>query len=352
MAGTRHHEIPRFLQRGFASRIVTKGKKESVFVWVYRKGNAPYECNTVNVGVESKFYSEGDLNVDDEITGVEGAFSKSLVNLKHYPDSSRINDDTFLQFVVNLTVRTKHIRDSIIDSTGFLFDNLFERLSDYRNWREYCMRYFARHPEIIRNELERTLEKSNLSAHKRAMARQKVKRMPTERILQYMDKDSSGYELLFQTLRINVLAGLKDEVKQAHIRSLLKTLVSEPRVNSYKKLRWFVRRTTKPLILGDVCCLFRLDSGFKSLGGTEDTIENVYLPIASDCIVVATAKDEVPEVDVRTVNEMSARVSRHFFIASVRAEEIENLSGLLGADCDIVSKNEIEALMTDLLEEP
>jgi hypothetical protein len=351
MAGTRHHEIPRFLQKGFASRIVKKGKKESVFVWVYRKGNEPYECNTVNVGVETKFYTDGSLNVDDEITELEKPFSKCVANLRDYDDSTRVTDDTFLEFVVNLTVRTKHIRDSIIDSTSSLIDNLFGYFSDYENWREYCVEYFARHPEIIRDELEKTLQGSNLSAHKRAMARQKIKRMPAERIVQFLDKDASNYELLFQSLRIQALEGLKDIAKQAHIRSLLKNLVSEPRVESYKKLRWFIRRTTDPLILGDVCCLFKLDSGFKSLGGTEDTIDKIYLPIASDCVVVATASDEIPKVDVAAVNEMSARVSREFFIASLRSGQIECLSSVLGTDSDILSKSEMETLITDVIEE-
>lgn len=69
MAGSRHHVIPRFLLRGFASRVTSKAnKKENIFVWVHSKGKAPYECNIVNVGVEREFYGQGAQSVDDEIT--------------------------------------------------------------------------------------------------------------------------------------------------------------------------------------------------------------------------------------------------------------------------------------------
>ena len=338
------------LNAGFASRIITKKKRNTTLVWVYRRNDEPRECSTVDVGVESNFYKQGELNVDDEITELEQGFAACLAELRAYADVQSVTDDRFLQFVVNLTARTKHVRDSIISSTGPLIQNVFTYLSDYENWRDYCFRYFTRHPEIIREELEKALRNVKASAHKKAMARQKIKKMPVELILRSMDNESTGYEFLFQSLRIKLEIELNDIVKQAHIKSLLKNLVSEPRVDHYRELNWYVRKTSEPLILGDVCCVFELNSGFKSLGGTEDTIKNVYVPIASNCIVVGTPSEDIPKVDVLTVNELSAKLSRKYFIASSRSVEMDYLSTLLGTESEILSKDEMEAIVTDLLE--
>lgn len=69
MAGTQQHVLPRFLQKGFASRV----KGEQVFTYVYRKGSdKPFEANTANVGVEKYFYeTESGISADDEITNLD-----------------------------------------------------------------------------------------------------------------------------------------------------------------------------------------------------------------------------------------------------------------------------------------
>lgn len=353
MAGSRHHVIPRFLLRGFASRVTSKANKENVFVWVHPKGRDPYECNIINVGVEREFYGQGAQSVDDEITDIEGAFANCLNYLrKSADDGSKVTDPTLLEFIVHLTARTKHLRESIIDSTGYLFDNVFGHLSEYNNWREFCLRYFTQHPEVIKEELEKFFLRVPMSAHKRATARQRMKHMPIERILQFMDKENSEYEMLFKVLRVKFTVDLSDVVKQAHIKSLLKNLVSQPRVEHYQKLHWFVRRPSEALVLGDVCCLFKIESKYKSLGGTEDAIERIYLPIASDCVVVGSLRDEVPEISVKELNKASVRVSRDYFISSVGSGDMNCLSDLLGTESQMATKNELEEIVSEVIYEP
>jgi len=354
MAGSRHHVIPRFLLRGFASRATSKAnKKENIFVWVHPKGKEPYECNIVNVGVEREFYGQGAQSVDDEITDIEGPFANCLNHLrKSADDGSKVTDSTLLEFVAHLTARTKHLRESIIDSTGYLFDNVFGHLSEYNNWREFCLRYFTQHPEVIKEELEKFFLRVPMSAHKKAMARQRIKKMPIERILQFMDKENSEYEMLFEVLRLKFTVDLSDVVKQAHIKSLLKNLVSQPRVEHYQKLHWYVRRSSEPLVLGDVCCLFKIESKYKSLGGTEDAIERIYLPIASDCVVVGNLRDEVPDISVTELNGASVRVSRDYFISSVHSADMNRLSDLLGTESQMATEDELEQIVSEVIYEP
>jgi hypothetical protein len=47
MSGKRHHFVPRFLQRGFASHI----KDGNVFTWVYRRHGPPFNTQAVGSGL-------------------------------------------------------------------------------------------------------------------------------------------------------------------------------------------------------------------------------------------------------------------------------------------------------------
>ena len=65
MAGVRQNILPRFLLKGFASRL----EAQEVFTWVFRKGRNIFEANIKNVAVEKHFYTQvANTSVDDEIT--------------------------------------------------------------------------------------------------------------------------------------------------------------------------------------------------------------------------------------------------------------------------------------------
>jgi hypothetical protein len=322
---------------------------------VYRKEGKVFEAKTTNVGFETHFYGkEGELNVDDEITAIESGFAITLDELRKQDDGYKVSDDTVIEFITHLTARTKHLRDTIIDASSFLFDNIFGYFSNYDNWRAWCIEYFKRHPEIIKGELEKFLQTVKVSAYKKAMMRQRVKKMPVERIVALMDDEQSGYEFLFQSLHLKLTEDLQDVVKQAHIKSLLKNLVSEPRAEHYRRLHWYLRKSNKPLILGDVGCLFELEgySTLKSLGGTEDEIKNVYLPIASDCMIVGTTNSEVPQIDFTAINEAIAKCSRDYFVSSMSSPDMAHLASLLGEESQMFNQEELEKVVTDVIEEP
>jgi Protein of unknown function (DUF4238) len=348
MAGTRHHQVPQFLMRGFASRIIPKKKGDTVLVWLYRKNAAPREVSTVDIGVEDKFYQHGELNVDPEITDIEGRFAECLNELRHCGDGYRITDLTFLEFVVHLTSRTKHVRDSFVISGGFLVDGLFRYLAD--NWRDYFQRYFAKNRREIASRLENHTDKENASPYEKAIARRLVYSLTPKQMVRLIEQ-TNNYELVFPLLRDHLAARLNDLVKQAHIKALLDNLVSEPRIEHFQKFRWSVRRSPEPLILGDVCCLFDIDSRFKSLGGVQENIQRMYVPISSDCVIVASVTDELPTVDAVELNEASARVSRDYFICKERSPEMNRLQALLGTDSEILTKAEREQIMNEIIDE-
>jgi hypothetical protein len=357
MAGVRHHVLPRFLLKGFASKIVPRGvKQDEVFAWVYRKGAAkPFEANIIKVGVEKHFYGkEGDLNVDDEITDVEGDFAASVNALRKRDDGYKVTDDRVIEFIVHLTSRTKHLRDSFIDAGEFLADRLFGYFSDYGNWKAWCVEHLKRHPEVMKNALDEAIPKLPLSAYKKAMVRQRIKKMPIERIMEGMDKEQSQYEFMFEFLRLELLKGMQGIAKQGHIKALLKDLVSEPRLEHYRRLHWYLRKSNVPLILGDVGCLFEIEGEdkYKSLAGVSEEIRNVYLPLSSDLMVVGTPSPEAPSIDFAAINEAVTKCSRDFFVCSVSTPETIRLANLLGEESDMITKEEMEQTITEVISEP
>src|SRR5688572_5806588 len=113
MAGSRQHTLPRFLLKGFASRSTGK----EVYAYYFRSKLDPIEANIKNIGVERNFYgSQDEPEVDDAITALESDFATLLENLRGVPSGTDITESGIVEFVVHLTARTMHLRDSIIDS--------------------------------------------------------------------------------------------------------------------------------------------------------------------------------------------------------------------------------------------
>jgi hypothetical protein len=100
MAGVRQHILPRFLLKGFASRL----DGQEVFTWVFRKGGNIFEANIKNVAVEKHFYTQpANTSVDDEITELERGFARLLDNLRNENDGFEITDPSLREFVSHLT---------------------------------------------------------------------------------------------------------------------------------------------------------------------------------------------------------------------------------------------------------
>src|ERR1051326_8081276 len=197
MSGKRQHEIPRFLMRGFASRVEPKlNKDDSVFVWVYRKRIEPFESNTLNVGAEGRFYDDGTLNVDDEITELEKTFSPAVNEARQLDDGSKISDQTLFEFIVNLTVRTKHLRDSIAGIGEFAVDRILRQFSNYENFRAYFIQLPYNRRDILMGPLEEKLSEVCTSESEKAFWRIVFENAPAEAFFDLLGSD--GQEIAEQ----------------------------------------------------------------------------------------------------------------------------------------------------------
>ena len=144
MAGNRQHVIPRFLQAGFARRIVG----DDVFVVVYRNGQEPFECNTLNVAVEREFYTtRDDRAVDEAITDTEAAFS-GFVRLLRNASPHAVDNFLASQLISHFEVRTRHLRQNLVAATDHLLLAMSSFLADVPAATEHFLRQIKAKPDI------------------------------------------------------------------------------------------------------------------------------------------------------------------------------------------------------------
>jgi hypothetical protein len=349
MAGIRHHILPRFLLKGFASKVVA----DQVFTWVYRKNGKVFESNIINVAVERYFYGKGgELNVDDEITEIENTFAPFLTSLRREEDGYYIVDPKMSEFVGHLTSRTKHLRDSFIESTGFLLDTLFAYLADKKNFNDFLLEYYKRHPEVIRQALDNALAQMSLDRYQRHRLKNFMLSLLTPEIIAaQIEQESSEYSFMFKTLGPMLLEKLPQLVAEGQIKTLAKSRIAEPRVDTYRQLRWHVRKSENSLILGDVGCLFEVRGAksFKSLTDKHDQIITAYLPISLDTMVVGTNSTEISQIDFGEINKTFAKGSREFFVCSESSEDVRILLQSIGGEAEIISREELRQLVNEII---
>src|SRR3989339_11523 len=327
MAGDRHHILPRFLLKGFASRV----EGEKIYTWVYPRNRTPIEANIRKVSVEKHFYGkEGELCVDDDITKFESEYAPLLVELRECTGQIEIFDPRVPNLITHLVTRTKHFRDSYRESVGFLVEKMGEYFSDFDNLKEALLSTMLNKPEMMIDAIE-----EGFRDHPELKPFENIIRplLPTM-FLSLFDAQKTDNQLFVKYFFENINNKLPKLMKDGHIKSLLKGLTPEPRVEDYRKLKWFLSNTDGSLILGDIACLSEVSglTSYKSFTFIDDEIINVYLPISDRKILIGTSFDTIPQIKIDNINEAIAKCSREFFIYSKNCENKTSLIPVIGKE--------------------
>jgi hypothetical protein len=247
MSGNRQHILPRFLLKGFASRI--DGKK--TFTCVYRKGGPYFETTIDNVGLEKHFYGKsGQLSADEEVTQLEGGFAQLINQLRDYRNGTEVDSESVSTFVAHLSVRTKQLREFFRDSAAYLLDQITLYLADQTNFK----RLLLSKPELIGLELQKSLETIPMDQAYKDFLIEFV-RLNAEEIV---DQQLPDLQRGIAELVVQMRSLLPNAVKDGHIKTLASHPAPEPRVEKYQSLTWSVRDSVDPLILSDTGCLFEI----------------------------------------------------------------------------------------------
>ncbi|MBU2516733.1 MAG: DUF4238 domain-containing protein [Proteobacteria bacterium] len=310
----RQHILPRFLLKGFASRT----NKNKVYAWVYQKDGRCYEPNIINIAVGRKFYGEdGEGTADGKITDFEGQFAPLLDQMRYLKHGEEVDRSEAAEFVSHMEIRTKHIRDSFLKPVKIMANEF---------------------GQIISN-----LEDVNLALSDDPHLKNKFQKLPA-----YQKKAIlAASKKFFATVE----AATPQMVKQGHVQSLSKTVAPEWRVQRYCKFFWYVCHTEQNLILGDVGIIWEVSDNrkFVSITFKADTINNIFLPISSNKMLVGTTLPQAPGVNVTAINLQVARMSREYFVASAKSQNMAELVRQIGQKSELLSEKEARELVRNKL---
>jgi hypothetical protein len=342
MAGKRHHILPRFLLRGFASRV----DGEKVFTWVYRKGGERFETTVENVGVEKHFYGkQTEISADDVITNLEGGYATLVKDLRDQPDGAEMRHAEISEFVTHLIIRTKQLREFFRDSADYLLDELTTYLADPSNLK----RLLLSKPELIQAELEKCLQQLQVPEIYKGALIELVKLNASTLVDQHMSDLQSGLTELISDIRTL----LPKAVKDGHIKSLARDPAPDTRSEGYRFLRWFIREAHHSLILGDIGCLFEIDGRrrFRPFDDMGETIVNIYLPLSSQKLLVGTSFSDASHVDFAAINKATAKCSYEYFVCSELLPTNDRLPSFIGDWAGILTQREMERLLTEIIDD-
>lgn len=346
MAGDRHHILPRFLLKGFASRI--EGKE--IYTWVYRNDGRINEPNIKNAAVSRYFYGrKGESCVDDNITEFEGQYAPFLdelrVRISHR--QIEISDNRIAYLIAHLVGRTKHFRDSFRESVEFLIDKMGEYLSDYGNLKEAMLWTIQNNPKMMEDSID-----EGFRAHPELRPFENfIRPLFPALYLAYLETHAVDNLMFFQYLFDNIKSKLTKFAKEGHIKALSQGLTPETRVQDYQQLKWYLYNTDNSLILGDIGCLFEINGlkRFKSINFKDDEIINIFLPISNTQMLIGTLHSKISNLDINLINKEIAKCSREFFIYSRNCTQIESLISLIGSEAEIISKEEIIQSVNEII---
>ena len=341
MAGVRHHIVPQFLLRGFASR--REGKK--AFTWVYRRDSKTFESSIRDIAVSKHFYGKDDTNADDTITGLESDFAVLVNDLRSW--SGPIKAANLPALIIHLSIRTKGFRDNLASVSGVMVAELQRHLEQPENMEAALLRQVKKQ---VKKEVDELLKRNRVPRARQRMVRAMLERQVRVSI----EKNKANLATLAVVPLGRLRASLPEIAKLGHNKALLR--LHQPQDDSvrkgwYEQFRWRVDVTNTPLILSDAMCLFRCGhERFRIFDDAEHMATGVFLPIATDRVLIGTHDDHLT-ANIETLNDVSAKCSNEYFVASNLCSEYEARIPLIGSWSNLLSENELEQLLAELTQD-
>lgn len=343
MSGKRHHFIPQFLQRGFASYNTNK----DYYTWVYRKGDInPFNSNIKNIGLEGYFYSEDkETTLDDIITDAEIEYGLFVNELRKADRNSKIDKLKAAKLIAHLEIRTKNLRDSFRNAGTLLLDGMTNFLEDQDNCERFVKKQVATEAgKMIDDELEkRNVPRTLFPIFRHQFAPLIKEKIPE--MTEYM-RDMLRY------ISQNIPSLFEKSAKSGHIKALLNNHVPPIKISVYEKLNYQVVTTDDFKIpLGDSGVIFKIDGEpvYKPYFEVDNKLIAVILPISSTKLLIGSAKKY--SLNISEIPYAIASCSLDYFITSEKSPANQNLVKHISENAKLVTESEIENILSDLIME-
>ncbi len=327
---------------GYAQRDTSSGW------WVYRKDRAPFETNTINVGVEGKFYSNaGDSEVDRIITEAEGTFAEAVDQLRTIPVGV-VAPGCIPELLAHLEIRTRHLRQVFLRGGNYIATRLVDLLDDHEAFKDLLRRRMRRDPSLLSDAV-----RNGMGRHGASPCMLNTMLSLAKRSMPALMKQIDPYlTSLAEKMRADLPVLLSTAAKSGHIKALKQSVSPQIKVERYKPLSFHIMQVGHPgILLGDSAVVFLVGppENFKAFLEHDDTIRAVLLPLSPDRLLIASC--EPVRLDPRTLQQTIIRCSLEFFISAHRSDDTEELAADIGIDAELLSQSELEDIVMEVIRE-
>lgn len=341
MSGRRHHFIPQFLQRGFASNKTNKG----FYTWMYRKDELnPSNPNIKNVGIQVDFYSEdNESTLDDLITDAENEYAPYVEELRGNDGTKEIDRKKAALLIAHLEGRTKSLRDSFRNAGTLLLGKVTEYLKDDRNCEKFVkIRVDAEADSIIEERLkEAKIPKTLIPLYKpkcMSMIKEKIPEM------------TADMAFTMRQLSQNMGPLLEKSAKSGQIKALISNHSPPIKASAYEKLDYQVISTGGLVMpLGDSAVIFHIEGepAFKPYYEVDRKLLAVLLPISSNQLLVGATNNY--EINLDVIKLAIATCSSIYFISNQQSSENDDLAKHISETAAMISEAEIQDILSSLV---
>ncbi|WP_226456651.1 DUF4238 domain-containing protein [Pseudomonas sp. AF03-9] len=341
MSGSRHHFIPRFLQKGFASRSTSK----DVYCWTFSKGSQPFQPNIKNVGIETLFYSmSAETELDDKISKEEQDNFSPLVDRLRAGLIGKYETTSIAEMLAHFEVRSQHLRSN----ANVLFSELMSTLEHTFANLEFLQELLTKIMSPDSAIFQKSLMKAGVS---RKMFKQIIKTNP-EGLREFQKNIACSVSGAIYDQRHTMPAMIAGAIKSGHIQMLNESIAPQKRVSRYSSLGYSVQNYLDAnLPLGDSIVLFHVagERKFKPFLDKSDELIAVILPLSSSQYLLG----ENCEVNVEHYSDLAleiARCSFEYFISNESGERTIKLQHEIGVNSHWLPREEVHKIFADSLD--
>ncbi|HAW5362879.1 TPA: hypothetical protein JRS12_004681, partial [Escherichia coli] len=283
----------------------------------------------------------GDSSVDKKITENETYSYSRILNSLVDGTYNLDNRKDLAEFIYHMEIRTKNLRENMIDSWAYLGEQLKNRLLD----KETLIDYFQRNPKTIKELLQNELNKLPIPAS----LHEQYNSMFFDNVQLWLP---NAAEKMLSTLvpkfEQEIISKIPEIVKKVQLDVLVSS--EDKKSNIYKNMHYKVLKTNQSLILGDSIVIFEVsgERKFKPFYESNDDLKCIYIPLDSYSLLYATPNPEdKPNVD--GINKAIAQCSFDFFISKFHSDECQIFRSEIGKNAFIVTTEYIDEILSKII---
>lgn len=358
MAGSRHHFIPRFLMKGFA----TFKKEGNYQTYVYKKNKQVFLTNTNNINIETEFYgNENSSELDNKITDIEQSFLSYLDEIKSLNHSCLLDKSFCDSFISHIAVRTRHIRNATKNLTNDVFAHFIKNTNTLESFEDFLINAIKRDEQNLRIQIQQGILTQNPSFELSKL--NNVIDEVIRNLVNYNTVGSIEYKkpnIFADMVRCNLkqehehyLKSLEEIINQSNslskklhnqaLNEVIDKELSDNFEHRFKKLKWHMHYDSNAeYILGDVGPIgCDIEGNYGCLGANSDDFYLIYFPISSNHLIIGYTDEEVKIPNMEELNLNIAKVCEDYFICKNNSESNEKYKEEIATNLFVLDLSQI-----------